>query len=209
MSRFDLSLYLVTDPSAAHGVVETAKAAAANGATMVQLRDKHADDDALIEQAKALKEALAPFNVPLIINDRLDVAVAADAEGVHLGQSDGSLEVARKTLGPRGIIGLSIDQPSQLDPQLSFFVDYFGIGPVFATDTKAEHAPPIGFDGLARIIAQTEKACVAIGGLKPGHLGAVRRAGADGAAVVSAICGADDPGAMTKQMRTEWEGAAP
>ncbi|MEO0394055.1 MAG: thiamine phosphate synthase [Pseudomonadota bacterium] len=205
----DLSLYLVTDPSAKNGVVETAVSAAKNSASLIQLRDKDASDQALITQAKTLKQALAPYNVPLIINDRLTVARAAGADGLHLGQDDGDLMAARQQLGGRAILGLSIEHQDQLKPGLEDILDYFGVGPIFATTTKPCHAPPIGWAGLGQIVAQAQKPCVAIGGLKPGHAQAVKQCGAQGMAVVSAICGSDDPGQATQQLRAEWEAAEP
>jgi|AACY02.3.fsa_nt_gi thiamine-phosphate pyrophosphorylase len=208
MSRIDLSLYLVTDPRARFGVVETVRMAAENGATIIQLRDKQADDATLIAQAKTLKEILKPLNIPLIINDRIDVAIAARADGLHIGQSDGDVQAARARLGPDAILGLSIEALSQLDKVSGLDVDYFGVGPVLATATKQDHSEPTGFDGLARIIAQAEKDCVAIGGLKQQHLRAVFRAGAKGAAVVSAITMAKNPAEATKALRQEWENAA-
>lgn len=208
MSRVDLRLYLVTDPRARFGVVETVRMAAANGATVVQLRDKQADDATLIAQAKTLKEILQPFHIPLIINDRLEVALAAKADGLHIGQSDGDVATARARLGPEAILGLSIDASSQLERVKGLDVDYLGVGPVFDTATKQNHAPAIGFDGLARIIAQSEKDCVAIGGLKQAHLRAVFQAGAKGVAVVSAITMAENPAEATRALRQAWEKAA-
>ncbi|MAJ62872.1 MAG: thiamine phosphate synthase [Alphaproteobacteria bacterium] len=205
MSKFDLTLYLVTDPSARSGVIETAVAAAKAGATVIQLRDKHASDAAMTEQAIALKQALAPHRVPLIINDRLSVALASRADGLHLGQSDGQLSVARLALGPDAILGLSVDQPEHLSAKDMAAVDYFGVGPIFQTATKPGHATPIGFDGLAAICRRTDKPCVAIGGLDERHAPSVRRSRASGMAVVSAICAADDPAQATRTILQRWQ----
>ncbi|MGL6252630.1 MAG: thiamine phosphate synthase, partial [Billgrantia desiderata] len=183
----DLSLYLVTDPElcARHGLVETVVAAVRGGVTVVQLRDKHASDDEMIDQARRLKAALAGSGVPLIVNDRLRVALESGADGLHMGQDDGDVAAARAALGEHAILGLSVqnhEQLSRLDPAA---LDYLGFGPVFATSTKRNHATPLGFDGLAALVAASPLPAVAIGGLKAKHAAAVRAAGAKGPAVVS------------------------
>lgn len=198
--RLDLSLYLVTDPElcARHGLVETVVAAVRGGVTLVQLRDKQASDDELIDQARRLKAALAGSGVPLIINDRLAVAVESGADGLHLGQDDGDVAAARRTMGENAILGLSVqnlEQMARLDPEA---LDYLGLGPVFATATKQNHARPLGFDGLATLVAASPLPAVAIGGLKAEHAARVRAAGAKGPAVVSAICGQPDPEAAAR-----------
>ncbi|SHE81011.1 thiamine-phosphate pyrophosphorylase [Modicisalibacter ilicicola DSM 19980] len=201
---FDLSLYLITDPAmcAERGLVATVVAAVRGGVTMVQLRDKHATDAELIPQAKALKTALAGSGVPLIINDRLEVALAVGADGLHIGQTDGDAAAARAALGPEAILGLSInshEQLAQVDPAL---IDYLGLGPVFATSTKGDHEAPLGFEGLASLAAASRLPGVAIGGLQAQHVRAVREAGAQGLAVISAICAAPDPQAATQRFAT-------
>ncbi|PMR77360.1 thiamine phosphate synthase [Billgrantia endophytica] len=198
--RIDLSLYLVTDPGlcARHGLVETVVAAVRGGVTLVQLRDKHASDDELIDQARRLGLALAGSGVPLIINDRLNVALASNADGLHVGQDDGDAAAARQALGERAIIGLSVqnhEQMARLDPGP---LDYLGLGPVFATTTKRNHARPLGFDGLAALVAASPLPAVAIGGLQAEHGDQVRAAGAQGPAVISAICGQADPEAAAR-----------
>lgn len=201
---FELSVYLITDPTlcAERGLVATVRAAVAGGVTLVQLRDKGASDAELIAQGQALKAALAGTGVPLIINDRIAVAAAIGAAGVHLGQDDAAVATARALLGPAAIIGLScrtLAQVQALDPRL---VDYIGTGPVFATGTKPDHAPPLGFAGLAAICAACPVPVVAIGGLSAGHVPAVRAAGAQGLAVVSAICAAADPASAARAFVT-------
>jgi thiamine-phosphate pyrophosphorylase len=198
--RLDLSLYLVTDPGlcATHGLVETVKAAVRGGVSVVQLRDKHASDSELIDQARHLKAALTGSGVPLIINDRLEVALASGADGLHIGQDDGDVAAARAALGKEAILGLSVqnhDQLARLDPAA---LDYLGFGPLFATSTKGDHAKPLGFEGLASLVAASPLPAVAIGGLKAEHAGQVRAAGAKGPAVVSAICGQADPEAAAR-----------
>ena len=199
---FDPSVYLVTDPDlcAGQGVVETVRRAIAGGVTLVQLRDKQADDDALIETGRAVKAALTGSGVPLIVNDRLEVAGAIGADGLHLGQSDGDPAAARAALPTTAILGLSIEHPDQargIDPAL---VDYVGAGPVHATATKPGHAPPIGWTGLARICACSPVPVVAIGGLAAADAAPAVAAGAAGLAVVSAICAAIDPAAAARTL---------
>lgn len=200
----DLSLYLVTDPAlcANFGLAETVAAAVSGGVTVVQLRDKHASDAEMIAQARRIKQAIAGSGVPLIINDRLEVALASGADGLHMGQDDGNVAVARQALGPQAILGLSVQRLEQLDTDAldTDALDYLGLGPVFATSTKGDHATPIGFDGLAALAAASPLPSVAIGGLKREHVAKVRAAGADGLAVVSAICGTPDPQAAAREL---------
>lgn len=191
----DLSLYLVTDPRlcAAHGLVATVRDAVAGGVTVVQLRDKDAPDEVLIAQGRALKAALAGTGVPLIVNDRIRVAAVICADGVHVGQADAGIDAARALLGPDAIVGLSIQTVEHARAVAGLPIDYVGIGPVFATATKADHAVPLGCDGLAAVRAATTLPAVAIGGLRAEHVACVLHAGCDGLAVVSAICGTPDP----------------
>ncbi|NIZ00594.1 thiamine phosphate synthase [Thalassospira lucentensis] len=195
MKSFDLSLYLVLDPDLCRtlSMVETAMAAIAGGATMVQLRDKYASTDDLIRIGHELMAAMAGTGVPLIVNDDIDAAIAIGADGLHVGQDDIPSQTARDRLGRDKIIGLSIESDAvarKVDPTI---VDYVGIGPIFATPTKPDHKPAIGFDGLAELIKITKLPSVAIGGLKLAHVDPVFAAGADGLAVVSAICGQPNP----------------
>ncbi|WP_296583927.1 thiamine phosphate synthase [Xanthobacter sp.] len=200
MSRpFDLTLYLVTDPRlvAARGLVATVAAAVKGGATLVQLRDPDAHGRALVEQARALKALLAPLRIPLIINDRVDVAVAADADGVHLGQDDMTPADARALLGPERILGLSVGTPAEFAASNIGIdigvVDYLGVGPVKATGTKKDAGAAIGAAGVTAVRALTRLPIVGIGGIDGALAAEVIRAGADGVAVVSAICAAPDP----------------
>lgn len=195
MRNLDLSLYLVLDPGlcVAFGMVETACAAVAGGATMVQLRDKHADTARMIETGRALKVALSGTGALLIVNDDVDAAIAIGADGLHIGQDDIDAITARQLIGPDMILGLSAETAAlaaAIDPAA---VDYAGLGPVFATATKPDHKPALGFEGLSRLIKVCPVPVVAIGGLKSTHVGGVLAAGADGLAVVSAICGTPDP----------------
>ncbi|MGO8036413.1 thiamine phosphate synthase [Rhizobium leguminosarum] len=205
MKAFDLSLYLVLDPDlcAGIGMVETARLAIAGGATMVQLRDKHAGTIGMIETGRALKQVLDGTGALLIVNDDVEAAIAIGADGLHIGQEDMDAMRARTMIGPDMILGLSVENEAlanAVDPDL---VDYTGVGPVFATPTKADHKQPIGFDGLARLVKASPVPCVAIGGLKADHVAQVFAAGANGLAVVSAICGTPDPEAATRRIAAE------
>jgi len=207
----DLSVYLITDVAlcARAGLLETVAAALRGGVSAVQLRDKQASDAALIEQGKALKALLRGTHVPLIVNDRLKVAVAIGADGLHLGQSDGDVAEARAALGAEAILGLSVQRREQLKaPELSL-VDYLGVGPVFATATKPDHSSPLGFDGLAAICAESPLPVVAIGGLSAEHAASIWSAGGAGMALVSAICTASDPELATREIAEAWRAARP
>lgn len=191
---FDASLYLVTDRALCHGrpLVEVVQAAVSGGVTLVQLREKALETRPFLELARALRAALQATGVPLIINDRVDVALAAGADGVHVGQDDMPVADARRLLGPDAIIGLSVTTPAEaaaMDPAL---VDYAAVSPVFATPTKITErvAPP---EDWARIRALVDRPLLAIGGIHAGNAGRLRAAGFDGIAVVSALCAAEDP----------------
>jgi thiamine-phosphate pyrophosphorylase len=191
---FDLSLYLVVGPDATAGrdVTSVALAAFRGGATMVQLRYK-AGTSEIMQSAREVIEVLRPTGVPVIINDRVDLARALGAQGVHVGQEDASPAEAREVLGEDAIVGLSITDANQLaavDPEV---VDYLGVGPIFPTPSKADAATPLGLDALARIASSIRLPVAAIGGITEENAAAVIRAGADGLAVISAICAADDP----------------
>ena len=209
MRAADLALYLVLDPGLCGdrdrgpGMVETARLAVAGGVTLVQLRDKEGGTVRLIETGRALTSALESSGVKLIVNDDAEAAMAIGADGLHIGQGDLTAAEARALIGPDAILGLSVGTPEQanrIDPAL---VDYVGAGPVFATPTKPGHAPPVGFEGLAALVAASPVPVVAIGGLKARHVGQALAAGASGVAVVSAICGQSDPEAAARGLKAE------
>jgi len=201
--RFDLSLYLVTDPemTARRGLVETVAAAVEGGVTMVQLRHKDGPARMMVEAGRALHALLAPRGIPLIVNDRIDVAHAIGAEGVHVGQDDLLPAAARAILGPRAIIGLSITGENQLAGCDPAGVDYVGLGPLFPTGTKADAAGALGEAAFAVIRRRLPCPVVAIGGITAHNAARAIAAGADGIAVVSAICAAADPGAAARALR--------
>lgn len=196
MTGLDLRLYVVTDPGLIRpeALVETCLAAVDGGATAVQLRDKRASERTLAEQAVQLRDALAPRRVPLVVNDRVDVARAAGV-GVHVGINDTPPAVARARLGADAIVGWSVEDEAQLaDAEQLAACSYLAASPVWATPTKLDTAAPIGPDGVAAMRRQTSLPLVAIGGITtPNRVASVIAAGADGVAVVSAVFADPDP----------------
>ncbi|MEP4195282.1 MAG: thiamine phosphate synthase [Aliishimia sp.] len=189
-----LRLYLITDAALCrrHGLIETVREAVTGGVTMVQLRDKTATTAQRVEMALALGDVLSGTGVPLVVNDDVDAALAAKADGVHIGQSDIDVQHARQMIGPDKILGLSCETQQHVrdaDPKL---VDYLGLGPVFETATKSDHAAAIGLKRLVDMVALSSVPTVAIGGLTAAHKDMVKASGANGLAVVSAICGQGD-----------------
>lgn len=197
-----LKLYLVTDRPLSLGrdIEEIVREAVEGGVTMVQLREKECPTGEFVALAKRLKALLAPLGVPLIINDRVDVALAVDADGVHIGQSDMPYEAARRLLGYDKIIGLSVENFEDLEVANTLDVDYVGISPVYGTPTKSDTAEPFGLEGLRRAVAMSVHPTVAIGGMNAQTIGEVIAAGADGVAVVSAICSAPSPRKATEEL---------
>jgi len=195
MRREDLRLYLVTDRPLSLGrdidwIVEEA---VKGGATMVQLREKDCSTREFIELAAKLKETLKPLGIPLLINDRIDVALAVDADGVHIGQSDMPYKTARALLGPDKIIGLSVENMEDIRVANELDVDYVGISPVYSTHTKTDTAAPFGLEGLREAVKLSVHPTVAIGGMNMKTAKDVMACGTDGIAVVSAIVSADSP----------------
>ncbi|MGB1983766.1 MAG: thiamine phosphate synthase [Candidatus Puniceispirillaceae bacterium] len=190
-----LTLYLITDPHlcARFGVEQTVDAAVKGGATMVQLRDKHASTEERVALASRLKPICTSHGAVLVINDDVEAAHISDVDGVHIGQGDMDVALARQTIGPDKIVGLSVETVTAARQVSDGLVDYVGISPVYATPTKQDHKPPIGFDGLAEICAASPVYSVAVGGLKLADCHDVLATGVHGMAVVSAICGQDDP----------------
>lgn len=195
-------LHLVTDSALCgeRGLLAVVEAAVRGGVRVVQLREKTLATRPFVERARALKALLQHLGVPLIVNDRLDVALACGADGVHVGQEDLSPKDMRRWM-PQGLIGLSIERLDQLDAAERLPVDYYGASPVFATATKADIAPPLGLAGVAAIRARTLLPLVGIGGIHAGNAAAVIAAGADGVAVVSAILDAADVPAAAAGLR--------
>lgn len=202
-------LYLVTDRDLSQGrpLEEVILAAVCGGATMVQLREKHATTRFFVEEAQRIKELLAPYKVPLIINDRIDIALAAGADGVHIGQDDMPYPLARRLLGEHAIIGLSVETMEQVQEAEQYDVSYISVSPVFETPTKTDTKGAWGIEGLEQVREATRHRVVAIGGLNAINVQQVVRAGAEGIAVVSAICAAPDPFKATRDLLTLIESA--
>jgi thiamine-phosphate pyrophosphorylase len=208
MMRVDLRLYALVDPERAGGrdLAVLARLVAQGGATLVQLRDKHSDTRLMVARARAIKAELAPLNVPLLINDRIDVALAAGADGAHVGQDDMAVEDARRLLGADAIIGLSVKTVEQAETAPLDLLDYVGIGGVFATSSKDNPSPPIGPSGLARIVSVFRRRApkfpvCGIAGIDASNAGEAIAAGADGVAVISALSRKDDPRAAARDLR--------
>lgn len=207
----DWTLYLVTDAPAcgSRGVVATVREAVAGGVSVVQLRDHEATTRALCRAAEAVRVVLEGTGVPLVVDDRLDVALAVGADGVHLGQSDLPVVAARAIAGPELLIGWSVTDRREAELASSLpegTVDYLGVGPVFPTTTKADASPPLGIEVLGDICASATVPCVAIGGITASEAPAVAAAGAAGIAVVAAICSAVDPRAAASELRARFAG---
>ena len=199
---FDLSLYLVTDRPLSGGrdMAWIVREAAAGGVTMVQLREKECSTAEFIALARELKRALQPLGIPLIINDRVDVALAVDADGVHIGQSDMPYETARQLLGSSKIIGLSVETMEEVIAANALDVDYIGISPVYATPTKTDTLAPFGLEGIEEVMRLSRHRCVAIGGMNRNTIGEVIARGVEGVAVVSAIVAAESPREASEEL---------
>jgi thiamine-phosphate pyrophosphorylase len=187
-------------------MVDTARVAAENGATVVQLRAPNWKKRQWLETAQALKAVLAPFGVPLIINDHVDIALAVDADGVHVGQGDLPVAETRRLIGPQKILGLSVSNADQL-AAVPEGVDYLGIGPAYPTGTKLDAAAVLGVERFTGLVAATTLPVVAIGGINVGNCAPLFAAGAQGVAVVSAVCGQGDVAAAASALRVEIRGA--
>ena len=205
----DISAYrlcLVTDRELSRGrpLVEVVSRAVMGGVTMVQLREKTATTRTFIEEARALKAVLAGEGVPLIVNDRVDIALAVGADGVHVGQHDMPVEAVRALVGPGKIVGLSITDEAQIGRADAGAADYLGIGPVHAQKTKPDASAPLGLGGFAKLRRLTAKPVLAIGGVKADDVPMLAEEGASGVAVVSAIMAAQDPEAAARAFVAAW-----
>jgi thiamine-phosphate pyrophosphorylase len=195
-------LYLVTDRSLCgqksleYVVLQSVK----GGVSCVQLREKDISTRLFVSEAQSIMKILEPYNVPLIINDRIDVALACGAAGVHIGQDDMPYAIARKLLGPKAIIGLSVETWDDVEESQQLDVDYIGVSPVFATPTKTDTKGDWGLVGLKKIKGFSRHPVVAIGGLNESNIRETILAGADCVAVVSAICAASNPEAAARKL---------
>jgi thiamine-phosphate pyrophosphorylase len=208
MNKVDLRLYAIVDPERSGGrdLPALAREVAEGGATLVQLRDKNGSTRRMVEEARAIKAALTSTGVKFLINDRIDVALACVADGVHVGQDDMDVADARRLLGPGAIIGLSIKTVAQAQAAPIDRLDYVGIGGIFATSSKDNPDPPIGAAGLREIIATLRPRApslpaTGIAGIDATNAAEVIAAGADGIAVISALSLAGEPVAAARQLR--------
>ncbi len=204
--RVDLRLYAIVDPevSGGHDLVALSRQLAAGGATLVQLRDKLSDTRAFIERARAIKAALG--QVPLLINDRVDVALAIGADGVHIGQEDMTAQDARRLLPPGAIVGLTINSVALADTAPIELIDYAGVGGVFGTTSKTQKRQPIGPAGLRAVTEALRRRqpgflVCGIAGINAGNAAAVIAAGADGVSVISALSVTPDPTKAARELR--------
>lgn len=197
-------LYLVTDTDisrqAGHTVPYVVEEACRAGVRWVQVREKTASTRAFVELGAELKRITQAYGARLIINDRVDVALAIDADGVHVGQDDMPPQQVRRLIGPQKIIGLSVNNLAELQTVEGTDVDYIGIAAIFPTGTKQDTSSLLGLDGLREICRQSNLPAFAIGGIKTANIRDVIRAGATGAAVVSAICGHPSPYEATRKL---------
>jgi thiamine-phosphate pyrophosphorylase len=192
--KIDLSLYLVADAEHAAGrdLVRLVSEAVLGGVTIIQLRAKGSGTREFLGLATRMAAALKSGSIPLIINDRVDIALACGADGVHLGQDDMPLGKARELLGSTKIIGVSANTLKEAREAERFGADYIGLGPVYATASKDTDLPVLGPEGIRRMRQKLDIPIIAIGGIDAGNAADVMNAGAAGIAVVSAILGAPD-----------------
>lgn len=208
----DYSLYLVTDRGLGAGrpIEEIVREGIRGGVTIVQLREKLACTREFLDQAFALRKITRESRIPLIINDRVDIALACDAEGVHLGQEDMPCALARRIVGNRMIIGVSVRTPDEAVEAQAAGADYLGAGPVYSTATKTDSQAPIGLPGLREIRRAASIPVVGIGGISAANAREVIRCGAEGIAVVSAIVSSRDPASAALELRSSiMEGKGP
>jgi thiamine-phosphate pyrophosphorylase len=198
------NLYLVTDEKLCFGrpLAEVVEQAVAGGVTAVQLREKDLNTRDFIQRAVQLKKILAAYKIPLIINDRIDIALAVGADGIHVGQNDMPYEYFKKIIPDQMIRGLSVETPEQAAEAEKYDLDYLSVSPVFLTSTKTELVKEWGIDGLRKLAGKTRHKLVAIGGINITNAADVIRAGAKGIAVVSAICSAPDPVSASGELRS-------
>jgi thiamine-phosphate pyrophosphorylase len=207
--KTDVRLNAIVDPERANGrsLADLTRLVVAGGATLIQLRDKHGATRQMIEQARAIMAVLAGTGVPLVVNDRVDVALIAGADGVHVGQDDMRVEDARRLLGPNAIIGQSIKTVALANAAPLDLLDYVGVGGVYATTSKDNPNAPIGVHGLRDIVAafrarKRDLPICGIAGIDAGNAAPVIEAGADGVAVISALSMKSDPQAAARELRS-------
>jgi thiamine-phosphate pyrophosphorylase len=204
----DLLLYLCTDRELALGrpIMEAVEEAVSGGVTMVQLREKNVSSREFYCLARDLRSLTKRRRIPLVINDRLDIALAVEADGLHIGQSDLPLEAARRIAGKGMVIGVSAGTVEEALAAEKGGADYLGAGAVFSTGSKSDAGDAIGLEALAAICASVRIPVIGIGGVGPASAGAVMRAGAAGIAVISAILSQPDIKASAEELRRSLNG---
>jgi thiamine-phosphate diphosphorylase len=207
-----LALYVLTDRELARGRPETevVAQAIAGGATMIQLRAKTLTTWDMLQAAREVRRVTLAAGVPFILNDRVDVALAADSDGVHvghIGQEDLPPDIARRLLGPARIVGVSVATPEEARLAEELGADYVAVGPIYQTATKADAGAGLGLAGVRAVRTATRLPVVAIGGITAAMAGEVVRAGADGVAVIAAVVAAEDIAEAARAMRAEVEAA--
>lgn len=205
----DCTLYVITDAKLSRGRshLEVAQAAIEGGASIIQFRDKEMSTRQLVETARKIKELTDEASIPLIINDRLDVALAVDADGVHVGQDDMPAALARQLIGPHKILGVSASTVEEALQAEREGADYVSASPVFTTPTKPDAPPPTGLEGLRAIVEAVNLPVIAIGGINEKNAAEVIEAGAQGIAVISAVISAPDIVAAARHLRETVEAA--
>jgi thiamine-phosphate pyrophosphorylase len=208
METVDYSLYLITDRGLLgdRDLITEVRRAVRGGVTMVQLREKDILSREFYHIAVSLKEELARHKIPLIINDRLDIALAVDADGLHIGQDDLPLWEAQRLLGNNKMIGLSVNTLEQALDAESSGASYLGVGPVFFTQTKIDIDKPIGIESLKYLKQNLKIPLVAIGGINKSNIAEIKKTGVDGVAVASALMGVEDIAEAARRMMSEWKG---
>ena len=203
--KVDYSLYLVTDRALSLGRsnLEVIQAAVRGGVTLVQLREKEATTKEFYQEGLKIRACLKARDIPLIINDRIDMALALDAEGVHLGQEDMPIDATRKILGPQKIIGASVFTPEEAKIAEALGADYLGLSPIFVTETKPELTQQLGTKGIPLLKEAVKIPVVGIGSMNESNAYEAVKAGLDGVAVVSAICSREDPRAAAEAIKKE------
>lgn len=181
--------------------LDLTRAALDGGADTIQYRRKRGPTRLMLNEAIALREACRRRQVPLVVNDRVDVALFSDADGVHLGDEDLPITLARDLLGPARVIGGSVVRADQIADRHRDGADYAGIGPVFATTSKPDAGPVVGLEGLAHAVRVAKVPLIAIGGITAENLPEVLATGVHGVAVLGAVCLADDPAAVVARLR--------
>lgn len=198
----DWNVYLVTDRKLAKGraLFEICEASIKGGVSVIQIREKNLDSISFYREGLSIKNLLREHDIPFIVNDRIDIALALGADGVHLGQSDVPVKIARDILGPDKIIGWSVEKPDQIVSEEATLADYLALSPIFFTSTKSDIAKPWGIEGIRIARSMTRKPLVAIGGICETNLAAVVGAGVDVVAMVSAIVSAGDVELATRSL---------